>query len=103
MPNESDTAAQAAKKHQEAQRSLIQDYKRIPPSVIADLNHKFGFNRWAAQDTEDEKKIARRVFMQGPLFEIERMRSTNLGKPKQKPKRATTTHEQDISSPGHSG
>lgn len=95
--SEQDSAATAAKKHQEAQRQLVIDYKAVFGSdkgqrVLSDLKKVFGFDRWEAQDSEDANVIARRVCMKGPIFHIERMLKTTFAR-EQKPKRAITTHE----------
>lgn len=70
-------------------RQLVLAYKRCfatesGKTVLADLKHRFGFDRWPAEDTEDERKIARRVFAMGPLFHVEKQLKTifRAGKPK---------------------
>jgi hypothetical protein len=103
MSDDPQTPAQMAKRQAEAQRQLVLDYKATFTTekgkrVLADLKHRFGFGRWAAKDTEDERTIARRVFMQGPLHHIQDMiDATPQRDPK--PKRALSANHHENATP----
>lgn len=91
-----DPRAAQDEKRQALQRLLVIHYKRCFTSdsgkkVLADLKKRFGFNQWPAEDTEDERKIARRVFAQGPLYHIQKQLDNPL-----KPKR---TSAKEVNSP----
>lgn len=98
MPNPSPTPEPFTQSPEErdrdrhhAKRQLVNAYKRCFSTesgkiVLTDLKQRFGFDRWPAEDTEDERKIARRVFAMGPLFHVEQQLKTIFrdGKPKRK-------------------
>lgn len=67
----------------QAARQLVLAYKRCFTTasgltVLADLKAKFGFDRWEAEDTEDDRKIIRRTCAKGPIFHIERQLRTQF-------------------------
>lgn len=85
------TQTSETEKKQNASRQLQLDYRAVFNSpkgqrVLSDLKARFGFGKWPAKDTEDERAIARRVFMQGPLYHIEEQLRTPFKREKKQAK-----------------
>jgi hypothetical protein len=82
--------AQASEDVLKLKRQLILDYKNTfagdrGKRVWEDLQKRFGYGKWPAADSHDHEVIARRVFMQGPLFYIQTQLDATLSdKPRRK-------------------
>lgn len=79
--NLTDLPPTTEQKQQQARRRLILAYKRCfttesGKTVLADLKHQFGWDRWEADNSDNAEVIARRCSAKGPIFHIEKQMRT---------------------------